>query len=281
MDRNQQLAALLEQAAARVTMLDAKDTAELNAFGEVLGQLNTLAAESSDADDTLKAFQQVSINAAQLIQQLVAAPDEKADPQIDAITAAVMEMQQLLSETAAPASQAAADLTAAAFAEDDIPLIQDFITESREHIEAAEAALLELENDPENNEVLNQIFRSFHTIKGMAGFLNLTDINILAHAAENLLDLARKGQLILANENSDAVFSSIDHLKGMLSDIEKALGSGTGLSRPSGLDALLDHLHACASGQACAVSPQKEDSPRPEAKPDETLDTLMHNHQPE
>jgi two-component system chemotaxis sensor kinase CheA len=265
----QTIETLLEQAASSLTLLDATDTSKLLAFEEVVGQLSTLSAEAAQTDDILKTFHHVSTHAAQLIQQLVAAPNEETNSTLDTITAAVMEMQQLLDQTAVPTSQ-----TAAAFCQDDIPLIQDFIMESREHIESAETALLELENDPENSEVLNQIFRSFHTIKGMAGFLNLTDINGLAHSAENLLDLARKGQLKLTGANCDAVFASIDLLKDMLTDLEKAIGSGTGLSAPAGLDALLDRLHQCTSGQAQAVIPIT-DEPVLDKESNEMLEVIL------
>lgn len=274
MDRMQELSALLEQAAARTTLLDAKDTTELLALSQMLGRLDALAAESSDADETLKAFHQLSANVSQWVQQIITAPDEKSDAQIDSITAAVMKMQKLLNEAESAATSSSAELTTSAFSEDDIPLIQDFITESREHIESAETALLELENNPENSEVLNQIFRSFHTIKGMAGFLNLTDINVLAHAAENLLDLARKSQLSLTGANSDAVFASIDMLKGMLTNLEKAIENGTGVSRPTGLDVLQNHLHACATGQIQAEPSVKQDL-LPDDKTDETLDVIL------
>ena len=105
--------------------------------------------------------------------------------------------------------------------EEDVPLVLDFITESNEHIESAEAGLLEMETIPDSKEVLNQIFRAFHTIKGMAGFLNLTEIGLLAHSAENLLDLARKGELILADKNTDVIFESIDMLKKMIAGLKE------------------------------------------------------------
>ena len=99
-------------------------------------------------------------------------------------------------------------------------------------------------------------------------------INVLAHAAENLLDLARKGQLTLTDVNSDAVFASIDILKKMLADLENAIGAGTGVSKPVGLDALLNHLHDCASGDA-PTAPAKKEEPAPDEKSDETLDALL------
>ena len=69
-------------------------------------------------------------------------------------------------------------------------LISDFIGEATEHLENVEAGMLEMEDKPDDTEVLNTVFLAFHTIKGMAGFLNLAQIGALAHAAENLLDCA-------------------------------------------------------------------------------------------
>lgn len=275
MDKTEQLTELLEKAASRITLLDARDTDELRDVASALSQLSQMAA-ASDADETLKAFGKVGQDAAQWAQSLVDAPAADAEAQIASIATAISQMQQLLESAAAPQAAPAAAMSSSAFSEDDIPLIQDFIAESREHIESAEAALLELEKDPKNNEVLNQIFRSFHTIKGMAGFLNLTDINILAHAAENLLDLARKDQLLLTDANSDAVFASIDMLKGMLGELEKAIGEGCGLSRPAKLDTLMELLHACAAGEAPAVkAATPTDELVMEAAADEQLDSTL------
>ena len=275
-EKIEHLAQLLEETAAKITLLDARDAEELETFGQVLGQLNTLAEQSAQTDERLKAFYEVSRHAADTVRQLAATSLEDCEKQIDAVNSAVMEMQRLLDEAANDKTKPAEPAVEAVFSEDDIPLIQDFITESNEHIESAEAALLELENDPRNNEVLNQIFRSFHTIKGMAGFLNLTDINVLAHAAENLLDMARKEQLLLTAVNSDAVFSSIDLLKAMLADLEEAIENARGISSLSGLAALLDHLHACAAGQ-----PPPSAEPPGEAVPnehtDEALDAMLNS----
>jgi len=121
---------------------------------------------------------------------------------------------------AVDASAPSPNSEAMTISEEDAPLVVDFITEANEHIETAESALLELENHPEDDELINKIFRGFHTIKGMAGFLNLTEIGSLAHSAENLLDLARKGKLVMAAENSDVVFASVDMLKRMLAGLK-------------------------------------------------------------
>ena len=149
-------------------------------------------------------------------------------------------------------------------------MIQDFITESLEHIEGAESALLELESNPENEEVLNQIFRSFHTIKGMAGFLNLTDIGSLAHTAENLLDMARKGMLRLVGSNCDAVFASIDMLKTMMEDLSNAIECGTGVTAPAGMAKLVTQLKDCINiGENSGTAPA-EQVPAAEPQAEET-----------
>ena len=100
---------------------------------------------------------------------------------------------------------------------EDVELLLDFVEEAHEHMESAESGLLELENCPEDNtELLNRIFRAFHTLKGMAGFLNLDAIGTLAHAAENLLDGLRQGQLALTSQRTDLILESIDYLKRMI-----------------------------------------------------------------
>jgi two-component system chemotaxis sensor kinase CheA len=275
MDHKEQISQLLEEAAATITLLDVQDTQEVRAFEEILGQLSSAAQQAAQADEQLKVFYALSREAAECVRQLTTAGSKDVEARLDTLNASVMEMQRLLEQASydSSGSQAAA-AAEVVFSQDDIPLIQDFIAESREHIESAEAALLELENNPKNNEVLNQIFRCFHTIKGMAGFLNLNAINGLAHAAENLLDMARKEQLLLTGTNCDAVFSSIDMLKSMLVDLEKAIESGSGVSEPAGLSALLEHLHTCADGQAETASTPPND-PVLDEKTDQTIDTLL------
>jgi len=102
----------------------------------------------------------------------------------------------------------------------DLPLVDDFIMESLEHLETGEASLLSYEDDPENTELINAIFRAFHTIKGVAGFLNLVQIQQLAHAAENLLDKGRKNEVDLNSGNSDIVFESIDLMEKMIEGLK-------------------------------------------------------------
>ena len=132
--------------------------------------------------------------------------------------------------------------------EDDAPLVMDFINESSEHLESAEGDMLSIEENPEDIETVNSIFRAFHTIKGVAGFLNLKPVGQLAHATENLLDLARKGKLTLAGVSIDVVFESIDAMKHMLSLLEQVMENQQPFQPPE-QSALIERIKACASGE--------------------------------
>ena len=102
----------------------------------------------------------------------------------------------------------------------DAELLREFITESREHLDHIEQGVLVLENSPGDAEVLNTIFRAFHTFKGGAGFLNLLPINRLAHVLESLLDLARQGKLAIDATVIEVILRGRDVLKQFLDEIE-------------------------------------------------------------
>ena len=100
--------------------------------------------------------------------------------------------------------------------------LQDFLCEAREHIASAEEALLALEQDFEDVELINTVFRAFHTIKGVAGFMHLEPIVELAHNAEFLLDEARTGSITLNSSYVDLILQSCDMLCQLLGALEGA-----------------------------------------------------------
>ena len=102
----------------------------------------------------------------------------------------------------------------------DGDLLREFITESREHLDHIEQGVLVLEKEPANAEMLNTVFRAFHTFKGGAGFLNLIPINRLAHILESLLDLARQGRFNLTSPAIELILRGRDVLKQFLDEIE-------------------------------------------------------------
>ncbi len=106
---------------------------------------------------------------------------------------------------------------------DDAELLQEFITESREHLDNIEQGVLVLENQPDDSEMLNTIFRAFHTFKGGAGFLNLLPINRLAHVLESLLDQARQGKIVIDAPVIETILRGRDVLKQFIDEIEGQL----------------------------------------------------------
>ncbi|MBW2109039.1 MAG: chemotaxis protein CheA [Deltaproteobacteria bacterium] len=124
----------------------------------------------------------------------------------------------------------------------DRELIEGFVAESLEHLSAIEVNVLLLEQDPENLEVLNAIFRPFHTVKGVSGFLNLTDINRLAHEVETLLDEARDNKLAVDETLTDLILDAVDLMKAMIEDLRRCVQTGVFGETDFELDIFLDRL---------------------------------------
>ncbi|MFP4547998.1 MAG: Hpt domain-containing protein [Fidelibacterota bacterium] len=108
---------------------------------------------------------------------------------------------------------------------DDPELVVDFISEAEEHLEMANTEMLGFE-ETEDMEKINGIFRAFHTIKGVAGFLNLDDIRLLSHKTEDLLDKIRKQKIELTDSITDVVYVAIDKLKELIALLAKSAQKG-------------------------------------------------------
>jgi two-component system, chemotaxis family, sensor kinase CheA len=109
---------------------------------------------------------------------------------------------------------------------DDQELLSEFRTEANDHLEQIEASVLVLERNPKDADSMAALFRSFHTIKGVAGFLHLVPIYRLAHEVESLLDLARNGKLTLDSGMITLVLQSRDTVSKLVGQIAAALDSG-------------------------------------------------------
>lgn len=129
----------------------------------------------------------------------------------------------------------------------DPELLGDFILESREHLTSIELQLLALDQDPANAEAIHAIFRGFHTIKGMAGFLDLDAIRDVAHEVETVLDLARNARLAITGAVIDRILDSKDYLIRWMSELEAMLASGKAPQMPDNAS-LLDGIRVLASG---------------------------------
>jgi two-component system, chemotaxis family, sensor kinase CheA len=109
---------------------------------------------------------------------------------------------------------------------DDLDILSDFVSESSENIENIEIHLVELEEDPANKEIINDIFRPFHTIKGVSAFLELTKMNTLAHTTETFLDKARNGEFLINDVATDAILASVDIMKLLLTRTREGVDQG-------------------------------------------------------
>lgn len=125
-----------------------------------------------------------------------------------------------------PEAEPEQDSTPQKLSEDDVEILTDFISEAEDNLNNIEVSLIELEQDPENTDIINDIFRPFHTIKGVSGFLSLDKINRLSHATENLLDSARSGDFIINHSATDAILESVDLLKQLIDTVKQGLTAG-------------------------------------------------------
>jgi two-component system chemotaxis sensor kinase CheA len=92
----------------------------------------------------------------------------------------------------------------------DEEIMQDFLVEAGEILEQLQEQLVDLENRPEDTELLNAIFRGYHTVKGGAGFLALTELVNICHGAENVFDAMRNGQRTLTPDLMDVILQATD-----------------------------------------------------------------------
>ncbi len=159
-----------------------------------------------------------------------------------------------------PAADAAAsDVEAAALAESsaadddsdlevlrsDPELASMFIAEALDHLSSIEATVLQLEEAPDDQKLLNDVFRPFHTVKGNAGALGVKSVQEFAHKVENLLDLARSGKLLMGAAAIEVTLKSVDVLTSMITDLNLRLAGQPYQSRRLECHVLMieiDHL---------------------------------------
>jgi len=143
-----------------------------------------------------------------------------------ALKQGVAELQAAAQLEAAPpeleASGRQAKATGASALFEDLDLVAEIVLESREHLSSLEGNLLALERDPADSEAIHAAFRSFHTIKGLAGFLELKAIQQVAHEIESVLDRARNGTLAITADVIDLVLAGRDYLARAFDGVDRA-----------------------------------------------------------
>ncbi len=242
---SQQLAKLLEQLALKVVMLEEDDVQGLGGF---LAQLEELQAQVSEVQELAPLLQHMNEVGQRLVLHEMATVaqgmellnngisllqkwtrDPKWPPASEAWENYLQLTRELGLEEGEKGSAPPVE-TPAAQVWDDPELVGNFLTEAQEHLEGIETHLVFLEQHPEDLEAINAIFRPFHTLKGVAGFLNLAQIQELSHEVEWLLDRVRDSQVLISAELINLVLEAVDLLKAMLVDLQEALTAGRSLA---------------------------------------------------
>ncbi|WP_145189298.1 chemotaxis protein CheA [Pseudomonas sp. URMO17WK12:I11] len=150
----------------------------------------------------------------------------------------------------------------------DEEILQDFLVEAGEILEQLSEQLVELESRPDDADLLNAIFRGFHTVKGGAGFLQLNELVECCHIAENVFDILRKGERRVDAELMDVVLEALDTVNSMFGQVRER--SAVTPATPE-LLAALSRLAEPASLDAPAALP--EAAPAPAAAEADVTDT--------
>ncbi len=148
----------------------------------------------------------------------------------------------------------------------DEEILQDFLVEAGEILELLSEQLVELESRPDDMNLLNAIFRGFHTVKGGAGFLQLNELVECCHIAENVFDILRKGERRVDSALMDVVLEALDAVNSMFSEVRERtdltpatpelLAALARLAQPASADELVQ-------AEAPAAEPEPEPEPEP------------------
>ncbi|MDP1527273.1 MAG: chemotaxis protein CheA [Rhodocyclaceae bacterium] len=128
-------------------------------------------------------------------------------------------------------------------------LLQDFLVEATDLLSGVDNKLVDLEKNPQDHGLLNDIFRGFHTIKGGAGFLNAAELVTLCHLTENLFDKLRTGELVLTKEIMDSIMAATGTVRDMFGHLE------SGQQPPAADASLIANLKAALAGEIPAAAP--------------------------
>ncbi|ALG74154.1 ATPase [Azospirillum thiophilum] len=141
-------------------------------------------------------------------------------------------------------------------------LLSEFLTETNENLSVLDVELVRLEQNPNNPELLSNIFRLVHTIKGTCGFLGLPRLEKVAHASENVLGKFRDGELTINPEAVSLILQALDTIKSLLAVLEATEAEPPGDDIP-----LIERLNLCAEGKLGAPAPPAAAPPPPPTAP--------------
>ncbi len=131
---------------------------------------------------------------------------------------------------------------------DSVSMLKEFLAEMEEELVEADTILLDIETEGQDDEKVNKIFRIFHSAKGVAGFLGLSDIISLAHQTETMLSRVRRGEIQLEAEILDLCFDATGMLRELMDGVDQAVKGDMVLSHNEKLPMLITGLEAAAKG---------------------------------
>ena len=146
-------------------------------------------------------------------------------------------------------------------------ILQDFLIEAGELLDGLNEQLIDLEQNPDDRDLLNAVFRSFHTIKGGAGFLSLNPLVTVCHHAEDVFNLLRNGERRVDGHLMDTMLRVLDTLNVMFGDLR------SGVDPTPADDELVENLRRMANnedaaGETGAATPPPEPGPEPDPVPE-------------
>ena len=142
--------------------------------------------------------------------------------------------------------------------------LEIFLDETKEHLQNLNTQILELESDPENMDVINEIFRAAHSLKGMAGTMGYKRMQNLTHDMENVFSEVRNGNIKVKPEMIDVLFQCLDALEEYNNNIQETADEGTNDNEP-----LIKQLNAIMKGEKAEKAPEAQptaaEAPKEEA----------------
>jgi len=138
--------------------------------------------------------------------------------------------------------------------------LEIFLDETKEHLQNLNTQILDLEQDPENSNTINEIFRAAHSLKGMAGTMGYKRMQTLTHDMENVFSEVRNGNIKVKANMIDILFQCLDALDEYLNNIQETADEGTNDNEP--LIKMLNDVLNGGSGEAVASA--KEEAPKKE-----------------
>ena len=141
--------------------------------------------------------------------------------------------------------------------------LEIFIDETKEHVQNLNSQILELEQDPDNADVINEIFRAAHSLKGMAGTMGFKRMQTLTHDMENVFSEVRNGSIKVNEKIIDAVFHCLDALEEYLANIQESADEGTNDNKP-----IIEELNNILKGGGAPAAAPAAEAKKEEKKAD-------------